>query len=236
MSRMSMKYFKTAIIDYRYLLNRDYPEKASLKLVGDRYRLTKLERNCLFRGIVKSRIAGERKKKIVRIKNLAHQPMGIDWYNVLITVESYLKGVPIFLSDDGLVRDSAGIHGSYRRSKVTERAISEIWQAILRLAPSRVDVYLDSPVSHSGEMANRLRERLQRIGVKNFNVEIIQSADYPLKSYEGTVASSDSVILDNAERIFDLSRYVLKRAFSFRPKRIEELGDVNTPDDVNMPG
>jgi hypothetical protein len=37
--------------DYRWLLDRGYPQSASLKLVGDRYRLERDERLVLFRGV-----------------------------------------------------------------------------------------------------------------------------------------------------------------------------------------
>ncbi|HEQ71464.1 MAG TPA: DUF434 domain-containing protein, partial [Spirochaetia bacterium] len=37
---MSTLNFKIAVDDYRFLKNRNYPDKAALKLVGDRYRLS----------------------------------------------------------------------------------------------------------------------------------------------------------------------------------------------------
>jgi len=42
---------KDAVKDYFFLQNKAYPEKASVALVGDRYRLSKEERMVLFRGI-----------------------------------------------------------------------------------------------------------------------------------------------------------------------------------------
>ena len=49
--------FKNAIIDYSYLLEKDYPHKAILKIIGDRYLLTGLQRSILFRGITKKQTA-----------------------------------------------------------------------------------------------------------------------------------------------------------------------------------
>jgi hypothetical protein len=37
---MSTLNFKNAASDFRFLKNRQYPEKAALKLIGDRYRLS----------------------------------------------------------------------------------------------------------------------------------------------------------------------------------------------------
>ena len=42
---------KDAARDYRFLLNRSYPQKASIKLVGDRYQLSGQERSVLYRGV-----------------------------------------------------------------------------------------------------------------------------------------------------------------------------------------
>ncbi len=220
---MSMNNFKYAIIDYKYLLNRNYPEKASIKLVGDRYRLDRTARNCLFRGVVKNNIAIERKKKLVTHKEVKNNPIGIDWYNVLITVESYLKGHILFISEDGLLRDSAGVHGSYRKNDITERAIKIISDTLSMLSPLKTDIFLDSPISHSRDMGFYIEEVLTKGGIKDVTVSIIKSADFPLKSYNGIVATSDSVIIDNAKYIFDLPRYALKKNFSYTAKHLKNL-------------
>jgi len=218
-----MSSFKIATQDYRYLLNKDYPQKALLKLIGDRYRLSKLERNCLFRGIVKNRKSESRQRKIISGKKVKNKSLGIDWYNILITVESYFKGYPIFISDDNIVRDSSAIHGSYRISKVTDRVISEILNVLHLLNPANIEVFLDSPISHSGKMAELLRQNMEKCFSFPFNIEVVPSADYPLKNYKGIVSSSDSIILEQAEKVFDLSRFVLKKCFNFNPPKIESV-------------
>ncbi len=223
MSKMSTNNFKLAISDYKYLLNRGYPEKASLKLVGDRYRLDRTARNCLFRGVVKDELVKVRRAKLVSAKDVKKSSLGIDWYNVLITVESYLKGNLLFVSEDGILRDSAGVHGSYRKNEITERAIKIISQALSYLAPSKIDIFLDSPISHSGEMGTYIKRKLEEKNLKNITVEVIKSADYPLKTYHGIVATSDSVIMDNAPQIFDLPRYALRREFNYLAPRLRNL-------------
>ncbi len=148
---------KKAIYDYRFLRNSRYPHKASIKLVGDRYRLTRLQRNCLYRGIVAEADCATRKAKIVDSTSLQGKGLAVDWYNVLITVESYLKGSPVFLADDGVLRDASGIHGSYRPGQVTDQATESILNSIAKLNLSAVDVFLDSPIPFSGLMAGNLR-------------------------------------------------------------------------------
>lgn len=220
---MSMSAFQDAIKDYRYFLNRDYPQKALLKLVGDRYRLSRGERNCLFRGVGKTADSLSRGRKILDFQKIINVPLGIDWYNVLITVDSYLRGYPLFISDDGMVRDSTGVHGSFHAKKTTGRAINEIITCIETVKAEKVEMYLDSPISHSGDMASFLREKCTHSLSMPFNVKVVSSADYFLKSYQGIVATSDSVICDNVEGIFDLAQHVLFTRFHFRPPELKEL-------------
>jgi hypothetical protein len=181
-----------------------------------------MERNCLFRGIIDEVVAIKRRQKLIASSDIEDQPLGIDWYNVLITVESHLRGLPLFIAEDGVVRDTSATHGSYRSSPITERAIQEIIEVITAARPARIDVYLDEPIAFSGLMAEIVRERLGRLP-HPFAVALAHSADYPLKTYEGIVASSDSVILDSASRIIDLARLVLRRGFDFTPPPVLDL-------------
>ncbi len=211
-----MSDFASAARDYRFLQNRGYPQRGALKLVGDRYRLSTLERNSLFRGIVPEQTGSSRRKKIQTPEALAGQPLGVDWFNVLITVESYLKGLPVFIADDGILRDASGIHGSYRPGPTTRRATRELLEAVAGLAPQRADFFLDSPISFSGALAGELRETLSGLLAIPFSVQVVPSADYSLKAHAGIVASSDSIIMDSADRIIDLPRHVLETRFGCR--------------------
>jgi len=214
--------FPEALQDYRYLKNRDFPEKAALKLVGDRWRLSALERNCLFRAVFAEGQCRLRRAKLAAPQAVAGQALGVDWYNVLITVESYLKGYPVFLADDGLLRDSSGVHGSYRPGKVTEAAMRKILEAVARLAPARLELFLDSPISFSGAMAEELRRRASGCPCE---VTVSPSADYPLKSFPGVVATSDSSIIDREaiRRVVDLARIVLESGYGARLVSVEEV-------------
>jgi hypothetical protein len=218
-----MSDFKNALSDFRFLKNRGYPHKAALKITGDHYRLTKLERNCLFRGVVEQHSCELTAKKLIRSKENVSLSLGIDWFNVVITIESYLKGNPVFLSDDGLTRDSSDVHGSYRITPVSERAIDEIVLALENIKPPQVDIFIDSPVSHSKDIAHLLRLRLDSNRSFSFSIEVVQSADFPLKSYPGIVASSDTIIINHTEKVFDLVGFVLKKAYDFEPPTLDML-------------
>ncbi len=214
--------FPEALKDYRYLKNRGFPEKAALKLVADRWRLESLERNCLFRAVFADAHCRLRRAKLVGPQTVGGQALGVDWYNVLITVESYLKGYPVFLADDGLLRDSSGVHGSYRPGKVTETAMQKILETVARLAPARLELFLDSPISFSGAMAEELRRQAT---ARPCEVTVSPSADYPLKSFPGVVATSDSSIIDREaiRQVVDLARLVLEGSYGARVVAVQEL-------------
>jgi hypothetical protein len=217
--------FKQAIDDFRYLKNRNYPDKAALKLVSDHHRLSAIQRNSLFRAVFSDSDAQKRKAKLATAEDVKGNLLGVDWYNVLITVESYLKGYPVFISDDGLVRDSSGVHGSYRAGRITERGIAEILSVIEALKPARLEVFLDSPISHSGDMAEQLRKRLSPAASMPYRVSVFPSADYPLKSFSGIVATSDSSIIDRPQvkQVFDLAKFVIESSFQARIPTVEML-------------
>ena len=219
---MSTNFFSEACDEYKYLREKGYPEKATLKLVGDKHRLTRVQRNSMFRGIVIAALAEPRQRKIIPPSEVPGSSLGIDWYNVLITVESYLKGSLIFICEDGIVRDSSATHGSYRSTELTAKALLKIVHELTIMAPSRIDVFLDAPIAFSGLMAEEIRRRLDTLPCPAL-VSLAHSADYPLKAYDGIVATSDSVILDCAPRVVDLPRRVLDHGFRFIPPALRDL-------------
>jgi len=219
---MSTLNFQLAVKDYRFLKERDYPVKAALKLVGDRYRLSALERNCLFRGVVEPLRAQTRLRKRLKARSLRGRSLGIDWFNVLITVESYLKGSLLFLADDGVVRDAAQVHGSYRPSTVSEQALRAIIHTLTELPLAQADVFIDSPISYSNRVRERLREEFKNLPFR-FSLNLLASADYSLKSYAEVIASSDSVIIDQAPAFFDLAAETLFRSYGFRARPLEKI-------------
>jgi hypothetical protein len=213
--------------DYRYLLSRGYPDKAALKLVGDKHRLSRLERNCLFRATIDAETAEARRRKMVVPDEVRGSGLGIDWYNVLITVETYLKGGVLFMADDGVIRDAAAVHGSWRRSAVTSAAVDAVVSALGRIGPGRIDVFLDSPVAFSGELAAEVRDIIAAVlPAAACDVALAASADWPLKRYAGIVASSDSVVLDRAAKVLDLPRCALEWRYGFTPAPV---GGRRTP-------
>jgi hypothetical protein len=144
----------------------------------------------------------------------------VDWYNA-----DHGGKLPegAFSGDDGLMRDSSGVHGSYRPGRITEAALGKILEALEQLSPSRLELILDAPISFSGEMAEELRRRAP--AAIPCEVSVSPSADYPLKSFPGLVATSDSSIIDRAaiREVLDLARFVLERGYGARVAPVGQL-------------
>ena len=81
-----------AVQDLLYLLEREYPKKPAIELVGNRYRLSSEERMILFRGVFIRSTCENRTRKRSRSHGFTPQCCVIDCYNVFITIESYLSG------------------------------------------------------------------------------------------------------------------------------------------------
>ncbi len=206
--------FRAALADYRILLERDYPQRALLALVGDRHRLTRDQRTVLVRGVTTRAVARLRRQK--RRRKLSGQVIHADALNVLFTVSSYMLGKCLFIGTDGYLRDAAEDHGKARGTDMVERSAALILSVAAAAGVARLDFYVDAPVSHSGRTAEILRVSLRDCGVEG-SATVAPSADYMLKQVRaGLIATSDSAVIDAASvGVIDLARVALDR--SFRP-------------------
>ena len=67
-----------------------------------------------------------RQAKACAVEALQNQTVVIDGFNLLILLEGALSGAYLFKGMDGVYRDIAGVHGSYKRVQKTEAAIDLI--------------------------------------------------------------------------------------------------------------
>jgi len=203
---------RAAAEDYRFLLDKGYPEKPSLRLVGDRYRLDRDERMALFRGVAASAKSDERRKKLVGFP--AVDELHLDGYNVLFTILNYREGKKVFVSSDGFLRDAGGSHGRIG----DERLFLDLTGDLVGFLASRglrgLWFYLDSPVSHSAEHAVGVREAMAAYGLAG-GCELYESADFGLKSASPPcAATSDSAIIDALDcPIYDAARDFLSARY-----------------------
>jgi hypothetical protein len=204
-----------AAADYRLLLDRKYPVKATLKLVGDRYRLNKVERNILFRGILDSETS-----KLIASRIITVLPdkaaLAVDGHNVLFTLINYRKGRRLFIGTDGLLRDAGGAHGRLPAGTDFSEVLSLFCSTLVNLDLSKAVIYLDAPVSGSGLLAARLRSTFSGLAeAPSVIVETVPSADPFVRNFRGNaVASSDSAVArSSAAPVFDLARMILTDSY-----------------------
>ncbi len=206
--------FFQAVCDYRYLLECDYPQKSMLKLVGDRYALPSHERVMLYRGLAKKQQVKTRQKKLTQ-KIPAHAEVTLDGFNVCRTVGSYLNGNPVFVGMDGYLRDVSELHRKKLKWEVLERSMTLILEFLREIDVSHVHFYFDTPISHSGQMCDIVRQKMKAMKLAG-EAETVFSPDYELINAEkGFICTADSNIIENAKvKVFDLAHQLLLNKFS----------------------
>ena len=190
--------------DFRYLLGRRYPREKSLELVGNRYDLKKAEREFLHRGVFAEEEALRRREKVVTPKDIHGAHLAVDGHNVLITVEAGLSHKPLVVADDGLVRDISGASSAYRMGAVTIRAVDLILDVLQAAHPEKTFFLFDAPMSKSGRLAAYVAERLGLTGLRG-EARAVKVPEKILIGYDGFVATSDSAIIDQVEKVVDLA-------------------------------
>jgi hypothetical protein len=207
--------------DFRYLLNRGFPRKAVLELVGNRYKLTFNERHLLHRSIFSEADSkSRRKKKILAIK-ARNKDLAIDGHNVLITIEAGLSRRPLISGDDGFLRDISGLSGGFKKTKTTEKAIQLVINAIKIIKPRKVLFLFDSPISMSGKLAQKVRNHLKRANLAG-DAMAVWVPEKMLIGFPGVVAPSDTAIIDRSKKVLDIAGYILEKNMNL--KSLVQLG------------
>ena len=205
----ALESLRSAVADMSLLLSKGYAQTSTLKLVGDRFSLTKRQRLAVMRSACSDDQVNARQNKRVEIAAITGQPLVIDGYNLLITVEAAMSGGFVFIGRDGCFRDLAGIHGTYRKVSETIPAIELIGRFLERACISNVQWLLDSPVSNSGRLKTLISE-LSRENKWPWTVELVVSPDAVLAKTGQIIATSDSVVLDKCGRWINLSRCIIE--------------------------
>lgn len=201
---------QTAVGDFSLLLTKGYAEKGALKLVGDRFSLTKRQRLACMRCACSDKQLASRKQKQIEISNVTDRDFALDGYNVLITIEAAMSGGVIFIGRDGCLRDLASVHGTYRKVQETIPAVELIGQFLETAGVKTAEWLFDSPVSNSG----RLKTLVGRVAQKhnwNWQVRLLLNPDTELSRTASVVASSDGVVLDNCALWVNLTREIIEK-------------------------
>lgn len=205
-----IKVLQKSAEDFRYLLNQGYPRRPSLELVGNRYQLTSDERHLLHRGVFSVQDSKSRRKKIVTAKEVRNRNLAIDGYNVLITIEAGLSGGSLVLGDDGFVRDISGVSGSFKKTETTKKALQLIFDRLRWLKPRRTLFLFDAPISRSGTLAMEVRNGLKEKGLRG-DAMAVPVPEKMLIGFRGIIASSDTALIEQFKKVFDLAGDILRR-------------------------
>jgi hypothetical protein len=199
---------RRATEDLCWLLDRGYALRSSLALVGNRHRLVQRQRLAVARCACSAEQRDRRVAHCLEPAALAGHELWIDGFNLLVSVEAALAGGVILLGRDGVYRDMASVHGTYREVSETTRAAQIIATTLARWKLAESRWLLDRPVGNSG----RLKETLEAVGVEaslQWEVVLEFNPDRRLAESAAVVASSDSAVLDRCERWCNVAREVI---------------------------
>lgn len=208
------KKFTDAVNDYEAFLTKDYPQKAILKLVGDRYKLSGTERAMLFSGVTSKENAEKRFHKLINETEINGEIIQIDALNQLLTISAYLLGRPVFLCMDGFLRDASELHGKAIEALLPIRAFEIVMAYLLKIESSGITFYFDSQVNGCKEYCEMIIRKLPDFIIQP---EIILSSSVDkdlIDQPEGILCTSDSAIIDKSQlNLFDLARNTLEYHF-----------------------
>lgn len=198
--------------DIRYLLACGYPKVSAVKFVSDHYGLEKSRRFILSRSVLAPGAASARRMKSIPCTGIRDRHILIDGYNVLITIESYIKGEEMWIGDDGFVRDNRGVFRGHVNDSETFRSVELMLSLIGNNMPKEVIVLLDRQMSMSGQLALAIR---QRMAEKDIRGQVLTSAstDHDLKraGNDTIVATADGVIIDTVGTVVDIPACVISK-------------------------
>lgn len=196
-------------------MDRGYPGDSAVRFVSDHHRLPEEERFVLQRIIVPADIALARMAKSLRLQDLRDRVVFVDGYNTIITAHSLLAGHPVYLCDDGFLRDTRAFFRSGSALQAASSALSEILDLLASARTSRVQVLFDQQISRSGELAGEARRMMVARGLSG-EAGCARDVDHLLKVCGNIVASSDGNVIDAAAAAIDLAGEIA-RGHRIRP-------------------
>ncbi|MFZ3149885.1 MAG: DUF434 domain-containing protein [Methanothrix sp.] len=193
-------------------MDRGYPGESAVRYVSDHHRLPEEQRFVLRRTIVSADTALRRMTKALRLHNLRGLVVFVDGYNTIITTQSLLAGYPVYLCDDGFLRDMRGFFRSEKASVVNVCAFSEILNLLVKAMPARVEVLLDQQISRSGELAREVRGLMAKRDLPG-DARCVRDVDHRLKVCGNIIATSDGNVIDAASSVIDIPGEIARERF-----------------------
>jgi hypothetical protein len=201
---------REAVSDLSWLFNRGYASQSATEIVGNRYSLDARQRLAVARCAAADEAVSRRKQHQQPSTALRGEEIWLDGYNILTSLEAALSGGVILEARDGCFRDMASMHGSYRKVEETIPAIELLGNLLAGWGVATCHWLLDQPVSNSGRLKTMLREVAEKHDW-SWQIELVPNPDAVLSVSSQIVASSDSQIVDRANRWFNLARESIER-------------------------
>jgi len=199
-----------ALNDMHYLLSKDYPPRATLALVANRYRLRQRQILATQGMACSAKDIENRKHKEIDAGAISGKTIYLDGFNIVIIMETLFSGGFVFRGLDGCYRDISSVHGSYKRVKQTEEVLVTVGETLQKLAPERVIWIFDAPVSNSG----RLKTLCYEIAVKHgfaWDIYLDNAPDKFLIAENRLIVSSDAWVLNNCYAWFNLASFIINQ-------------------------
>lgn len=185
---------RAAVHDLSWLRTRGYGDAGALKLVGDRYKLRRRQRNAVARSACSDEERDQRIDCRHPLADLEGAWIDVDGFNVLISMEGALGGAYLFVGRDGAVRDVAAVQKTYRVVEETVPAIRVLRRCAVEHSISGIHWMLDAQVSNVGRIKEILGEAAP--ASMGWEIDVQNDVDAVLQESTRPVATSDSEILD----------------------------------------
>jgi hypothetical protein len=179
-----------------------------LDLVGNRHALNHEQRHFLQRGVFSPLESETRRAKLLAFKDLAANPVALDGYNILITLESALKGRPLLIADDGVVRDISGVSSGHRITDITQQAMNQTAATLQEAQPEKVFVLFLLSMSKSGEIASAFGRLLWEMKV-DADCRTERSVEKIMPQLAPIIVTANSAIMDRSQKVFDLAGFII---------------------------
>ncbi|MBL7112317.1 MAG: DUF434 domain-containing protein [Bacteroidales bacterium] len=204
--------FKQAVQDYSQLLEKRYPRKQILKLIGDRYLLDKAQRTMLSRGVFLYRDVENRQSK--KVATIAGQILHVDTCNVLFSIANYLLGRLVFISNDGFIRDAGEVYDKLQTHEKFYQSMNLVMEYLVREGVSAAHFYIDEPVTDSVKLEDQLRQLIGLSKLDGVTILCRKPDNELMKVTKGVICTSDSVIMDETRcTLADIPYGVLNENF-----------------------
>ncbi|MGG5461827.1 DUF434 domain-containing protein [Clostridium sp. B9] len=198
---------KKAKDEIEWLITRDYKMDHVIKFVGDRYQFSLRQRDALKRGACSEKSKVLRENKKLSLESLKEGSINIDGFNLIVALEVALSEGTLIIGSDGCIRDLAGLRGTYKLIDKTYKALGIMGEFFKKYECKKINFYLDSPVSNSGNLKCEILEHAKEWNI-DVEVNLVNNADVILERLD-RVVSSDAVIIDRADSYFNLAREIV---------------------------